>query len=48
MADEVAERYPDAVSRRSDGYLMVDYGRLFGLAMKTAMKTGTQRGFAIG
>ncbi len=46
MADEVAERYPDAVSRRADGYLMVDYGRLFGPAPKTAMKTGTQRGFA--
>ena len=29
MADEVVERYPDAVSRSEDGYLMVDYGRLF-------------------
>ena len=29
MADEVLERYPDAVSRHEDGYLMVDYGRLF-------------------
>ena len=29
MADEVAEKYPDAVSRQEDGYLMVDYGRLF-------------------
>ena len=29
MADEVAEKYPDAVSRHADGYLMVDYGRLF-------------------
>ena len=29
MADEVAEKYPDAVSRHEDGYLMVDYGRLF-------------------
>ena len=29
MADEVAERYPDAVSRHEDGYLRVDYGRLF-------------------
>jgi len=29
MADEVAEKYPDAVSRNSDGYLSVDYGRLF-------------------
>jgi len=30
MADEVADRYPDAVLRDADGYLMVDYGRLFG------------------
>ena len=29
MADEVLERYPDAVSRHEDGYLRVDYGRLF-------------------
>ena len=29
MADEVAEKYPEAVSRHEDGYLMVDYGRLF-------------------
>lgn len=29
MADEVAEKYPDAVSRNSDGYLSVDYGQLF-------------------
>jgi hypothetical protein len=29
MADEVAEKYPDAVSRHQDGYLRVDYGRLF-------------------
>jgi hypothetical protein len=29
MAEEVAERYPDAVSRHEDGYLRVDYGRLF-------------------
>jgi hypothetical protein len=29
MADEVAEKFPDAVSRHEDGYLMVDYGRLF-------------------
>lgn len=29
MADEVLEKYPDAVSRHADGYLMVDYGRLF-------------------
>ena len=29
MADEVAEKYPDAVSRHEDGYLMVDYSRLF-------------------
>jgi hypothetical protein len=29
MADEVVERYPDAVSRHEDGYLRVDYGRLF-------------------
>jgi len=29
MADEVAEKYPDAVSRHEDGYLRVDYGRLF-------------------
>jgi len=29
MADEVAEKYPDAVFRDPDGYLRVDYGRLF-------------------
>jgi hypothetical protein len=29
MADEVAEKYPDAVVRDEDGYLRVDYGRLF-------------------
>jgi len=29
MADEVAEKYPDAVSRNADGYLSVDYGKLF-------------------
>ena len=29
MADEVVERYPDTVSRHEDGYLRVDYGRLF-------------------
>ena len=29
MADEVAEKYPDAVCRHADGYLRVDYGRLF-------------------
>lgn len=29
MADEVAQKYPDAVSRGSDGYLRVDYGHLF-------------------
>ena len=29
MADEVAEKYPGAVSRHEDGYLRVDYGRLF-------------------
>jgi hypothetical protein len=29
MADEVLERYPEAVSRHEDGYLRVDYGRLF-------------------
>jgi hypothetical protein len=29
MADEVAEKYPDAVSCSPDGFLMVDYGRLF-------------------
>jgi hypothetical protein len=29
MADEVAEKYPDAVSLDSAGYLRVDYGRLF-------------------
>ena len=29
MADEVAEKYPDAVCRHEDGYLRVDYGRLF-------------------
>jgi hypothetical protein len=29
MADEVAEKYPDAVSRHEDGYLRVDYRRLF-------------------
>ena len=28
MADEVAEKYPDAVCRHADGYLRVDYGRL--------------------
>ena len=28
MADEVATRYPDAVSTGTDGYLRVDYGRL--------------------
>jgi hypothetical protein len=28
MAQEIAERRPDAVSRREDGYLEVDYGRL--------------------
>ena len=30
MADEVAEKYSDAVCRDEHGYLMVDYGRLFG------------------
>ena len=29
MADEVAVKYPDAVSRDADGYLRVDYDRLF-------------------
>jgi hypothetical protein len=29
MADEVAVKYPNAVSRHTDGYLRVDYGRLF-------------------
>jgi hypothetical protein len=29
MADEVADRYPDAVARHADGHLMVDYSRLF-------------------
>jgi hypothetical protein len=29
MADEVAEKYPDAVCRHPDGHLMVDYGLLF-------------------
>jgi len=29
MADEVAGKYPDAVCRHADGYLRVDYGRLF-------------------
>ena len=29
MADEVAVKYPDAVARDADGYLRVDYGRLF-------------------
>ena len=29
MADEVAEKYPDAVCCHADGYLMVNYGRLF-------------------
>jgi len=29
MADEVAEKYPDAVCRHADGYLRVDYGQLF-------------------
>jgi len=29
LADEVAEKYPDAVSRSADGHLMVDYGQLF-------------------
>jgi hypothetical protein len=29
MADEVAEKYPEAVCRHADGYLRVDYGRLF-------------------
>jgi hypothetical protein len=28
MAQEVAERWPDAVARREDGYLEVDYGKL--------------------
>jgi hypothetical protein len=28
MADEVAAKYPDAVSTGADGYLRVDYGRL--------------------
>jgi hypothetical protein len=28
MADEVAEKYPDAVCRNADGYLSVNYGRL--------------------
>ena len=28
MADEVAAKYPDAVSTGLDGYLRVDYGRL--------------------
>ena len=30
MADEVAEKYPDAVCRHADGYFRVDYGWLFG------------------
>lgn len=30
MADEIAERWPAAVSRGADGYLRVDYCRLFG------------------
>jgi hypothetical protein len=29
MADEVTERCPGAVLRDADGYLIVDYGRLF-------------------
>ncbi len=29
MADEVAEKYPDAVCCDANGYLSVDYGRLF-------------------
>ena len=29
MADEVAGKYPDAVFRHADGYLRVDYSRLF-------------------
>jgi hypothetical protein len=29
LADEVAEKFPDAVSRHADGHLVVDYGRLF-------------------
>jgi hypothetical protein len=29
MAEEVAEKFPDAISRHENGYLMVDYGRLF-------------------
>jgi hypothetical protein len=34
MAQEVAERVPDAVARGEDGYLTVDYGRL-GLTFMT-------------
>ena len=34
MAQEVAERMPDAVTRGEDGYLTVDYGRL-GLTFMT-------------
>jgi hypothetical protein len=33
MADEVQEKYPSAVVKNSDGYLMVDYGKL-GLKME--------------
>jgi hypothetical protein len=35
MAQEVAERVPDAVTRGADGYLMVDYGKL-GLTFMTS------------
>jgi hypothetical protein len=29
MADEVAAKFPQAVSRHADGHLIVDYGQLF-------------------
>ena len=43
MADEVAEKYPDAVCRHTDGYLRVDYGRLF----RYSPGLGRYPGFAI-
>jgi hypothetical protein len=37
MADEVAEKYPDAVCRHADGYLRVDYGRLLPSELPSAV-----------
>jgi uncharacterized caspase-like protein len=41
MAQEVAERVPDAVTRGADGYLRVDYGKL-GLTFMTAEEWSRQ------